>query len=295
MEHEPASPEKIRQHTEKLLRRADAIDRWPTPVQNILEASKLEEVPESPLAASILSRAPEYLRHAVRLLKTGKVRAILDRRARVVHIDPEIDNEGRRHFVALHEVTHDLLPWQRELGYADDDMTLSDRVRRTFEREANQGAAEMFFQGGRFTAIAANFEIGMKAVSALHEQSGASLRATLRRYAETHRHPLCAIAMEPSPCEVAPLGYRRLEVSQSPAWTARFGQIWPRRLTADAFPFLICARDPQQRDFVWPDLNNEPVAVHAEVIKTPYNTLLLLWVARRERLRRKILVTGRAA
>jgi len=267
MEHEPASPEKIRQHTEKLLRRADAIDRWPTPVQNILEASKLEEVPESPLAASILSRAPEYLRHAVRLLKTGKVRAILDRRARVVHIDPEID----------------------------DDMTLSDRVRRTFEREANQGAAEMFFQGGRFTAIAANFEIGMKAVSALHEQSGASLRATLRRYAETHRHPLCAIAMEPSPCEVAPLGYRRLEVSQSPAWTARFGQIWPRRLTADAFPFLICARDPQQRDFVWPDLNNEPVAVHAEVIKTPYNTLLLLWVARRERLRRKILVTGRAA
>jgi hypothetical protein len=192
MEHAPATPEKIRQHTEKLLRRADAIDRWPTPVPDILEASQLEEVPESPLALSVLKRAPEHLRHAVRLLKTGKVRAILDRRARVVHIDPEIDNEARRHFVALHEVTHDLLPWQRELGYADDDMTLSDRVRRTFEQEANRGAAEMFFQGARFTAIAANFEIGMAAVSALHEQSGASLRATLRRYAETHPHPVSA-------------------------------------------------------------------------------------------------------
>jgi hypothetical protein len=295
MEQGPAPPETIRQHTEKLLRRADATDRWPTRVNDILEASKLEEVPESPLAATVLRRAPEHLRHAVRLLKTGKVRAILDRRARVVHIDPHIDNEGRRHFVALHEVTHDLLPWQRELGYADDDMTLSDRARRAFEREANQGAAEMFFQGLRFTAIAANFEIGMDAVSALHEQSGASLRATLRRYAETHRRPLCAIAMEPSPCQVAPLGYRRLEVSQSAAWTARFGETWPRRLTADAFPFLICARDPQQRDFVWPDLDSEPVAVQAEVIKTPYSTLLLLWVARRQRLKRKVCVTRRAA
>jgi hypothetical protein len=295
MEHEPAAPEKIRLHTEKLLRRADAIDRWPTPVQDILEASKLEEVPESPLAASVLGRAPEHLRHAVRLLTTGKVRAILDRRARVVHIDPAIDNQGRRHFVALHEVTHDLLPWQRELGYADDDTTLSDHARRTFEREANQGAAEMFFQGTRFTAIGANYEIGMKAVSALHEQSGASLRATLRRYAETHRYPLCAIAMEPSPCQAEPLGYKRLEVSQSSAWTLRFGQTWPRRLTADAFPFIVCARDPQQHDFVWPDLDNEPVAVRAEAITTPYNALLLLWVARRQRLKRKLRMARSAA
>src|SRR4051812_29354601 len=157
MSHEPASPETIRVHTEKLLRRADAIDRWPTPVADILEASKLEEVDESPFSASVLGRAPEHLRHAVRLLKTGKVRAILDRRARVMHVDPSIDNEARRHFVALHEVTHDLLPWQRELGYADDDMTLSDNVNRTFEREANQGAAEMFFQGTRFTKMAANY------------------------------------------------------------------------------------------------------------------------------------------
>jgi hypothetical protein len=291
----PASTAQIRQHTEKLLRRADALDRWPTPVQDILAASKLEGVTDSPFSASMLGRAPEHLRHAVRLLRTGKVRAILDRRARVVHLDPAIDNDGRRCFVALHEVTHDLLPWQSELGYADDDMTLSDRVRRTFEREANQGAAELFFQGTRFTAMAANYEVGMGAVSALHHETGASLRATLRRYAETHREALCAIAMPPSPCQTAPLGFRRQEVSQSPAWTQRFGGSWPSVLTAEAFPFLDTVRNSEQRDFAWPDLDNESVAVNAEAIKTPYNTLLLVWVAGRQRLMRKVRLERRAA
>lgn len=295
MSHEPASPETIRTHTEKLLRRADAIDRWPTPVADILEASKLEEVDESPFSASVLGRAPEHLRHAVRLLKTGKIRGILDRRARVVHVDPLIDNEARRHFVALHEVTHDLLPWQRELAYADDDKTLSDNINRTFEREANQGAAEMLFQGTRFTKMAANYETGMGAVSVLHHKTGASLRATIRRYAETHRHAVCAFALPNSPCQLAPLGYRRLEVSASAAWTQRFGHRWPLLLTVDGFPFLLCTRDPQQRDFVWPDVNNESVALHAEVIKTPYNTLLLVWVTRRERLRRRTRVERTAA
>ena len=49
MSLEPADPEKIRAHTERLLRRADAIDRWPTPVRDILAAAELEEVDESPV------------------------------------------------------------------------------------------------------------------------------------------------------------------------------------------------------------------------------------------------------
>lgn len=295
MHHDPASPDTIRKHTEQLLRRANAVDRWPTPVADILEVSKLEEVVESPLSASVLGRVPEHLRTAARLIKTGKIRGILDRRARVVHIDPSIENQGRRHFIALHEVTHDLLPWQHELGYADDDQSLSETVRRTFEREANQGAAELFFQGTRFARIAGNYETGMGAVSALHDRTGASLRATLRRYAETHHHAVCGIAMPASPCQAGPLSYRRQEVSLSAAWAQRFGSCWPQLLTTDGFPFLLCARDPEQRDYVWPDLDNESVALHAEVIKTPYNTLLLVWVARRERLKRRVHLERRAA
>lgn len=295
MSDTPASTEKIRAHTERLLRQADAVDRWPTPVEDILAASKLEEVAESPFSASMIARAPEHLRHAVRLLKTGKVRAVLDRRARVVHIDPSIDNAGRRHFVALHEVTHDLLPWQRELAYADNDASLSPSVRRTFEREANQGAAELFFQGPRFAKIAANYEIGIGAVDALHKHTGASLRATLRCYAETHRHALCGIVLPRSPAQAAPLGYRRNEISASAAWVQRFGRSWPQLMTTDGFPFLSCAQDPQQREFVWPDLDNTSVALHAEMIKTPYNILMLVWIAKRERLKRRVRIVQAAA
>ena len=129
-----------------------------------------------PFSETMLGRAPEHLRHAVRLLRTGKVRGILDRKARIVHVDHSIDNEARRHFIALHEVGHDLLPWQRDLGYADDDRTLAPGTRRVFEREANQCAAEMFFQGTRFAKIAANYAIGTAAIVDLHKMTGASLR-----------------------------------------------------------------------------------------------------------------------
>lgn len=295
MTREAASPEAIRVYTERLLHRADAAGRWPTPVGDILEASKLEQVEESPFADSMLARAPAHLRLAVRALRNGRIRGILDRRERTVYLDPAIDHDGRRNFVALHEVTHDLLPWQQELAYADNDLSLSERVRRVFEREANQGAAELFFQGARFAKIAANYEIGVGAVGALSEQTGASLRATMRQFAESHRYPVCALALHPSPCQAAPLGFRRFEVSESPDWTRRFGGSWPQLLTTDGFPFLLCARDQARRDYVWPDRNNGAVALHAEVIPTPYSTLLLVWVARRERLRRKTRLERRAA
>lgn len=292
----PADPQKIREYTEDLLQRADAIDRWPTPVSDILAAAKLEEVEDSPFSESMLGRVPERFRHAARILQSGRVRGILDRKARVVHIDTSIDNEGRRNFIALHEVTHDLLPWQRDLGYADDDRTLATDTRRVFEREANQGSAELLFQGERFAKIAANYAIGTAVIVDLHDTVGASLRATIRRYAETHKHPVCAIVLDTSPCQLGPLGYRRREISQSAAWTKRFGSQWPLgRLTADVFPFLLAARDSRQRDFVWPDIDNELVSLHAEALTTGYNTLLLVWVPRRERLRRKVILAREAA
>ena len=48
---------------------------------------------------------------------------------REIHLDPSIDHPGQIAFKTLHEVTHDILPWQRELGYADDDATLSPATR----------------------------------------------------------------------------------------------------------------------------------------------------------------------
>lgn len=77
----------------------------------------------------------------------------------------------------LHEVTHDILPWQWKLGYAEDAATFPPSMRKTFEWQANQGAAELLFQGDLFTDIAGQYAINMAAVLELASSFGASTHA----------------------------------------------------------------------------------------------------------------------
>lgn len=280
------SANEISELTNELLRRADALGRWPTPVDDIVTASRLEEPDQSPFDLRVLARAPAYLRKAVALVEARRIRGILDRRERTVHIDPSIEHEGQRSFLRLHEVAHDLFPWQTELAYADDDLTLSAKARRQFEREANQGAAELLFQGDGFRSMAAEYRVGMAAVSELAELTGASLRATLRRYAESHRRAVCGIVLDPSPISRDPMTFRRREVSQSPKWTKQFGHTWPARLSVDAFPFLEgTAGVPVP--LTWPNLDLEPTSISVDVVRNRYAVLVLLWVPAREVLKRK--------
>jgi len=58
---------------------------------------------------------------------------MLDRRERAVYVHPEIQLAGRVNFQTLHEVAHDILPWQSALAYADDDLRLSWSTRIKFE------------------------------------------------------------------------------------------------------------------------------------------------------------------
>jgi hypothetical protein len=283
------SGDEIRRLTEDLLGRADAAGRWPTPVDDIVAAAKLDEPEESPCDASWLARAPRYLRKAVDLIDTGRIRALLDRRERTVQLAPGIESEGRKSFLRLHEVTHDLLPWQSDPAFADTDGTLSPTVKRLFEREANQGSAELLFQGERFPKMASDYRIGMGAVTDLANTVGASLRATLRRYAEGHDSPVCAIVLKPSPIRRDPLVYERLEISQSPAWTDRFGSAWPRVLREDAFAFVKFVSSPFGADATVTlcDVNLENTEVRVESMSSRFGILVLLWVPRRELLKRK--------
>lgn len=286
-----SAPE-IARLTERLLRRADAAGRWPTPVEGIVRASELSEPEESPLSSSVLAQAPQHLRQAIQRLGPGKIRALLDRRERTVYLDPEVEHQGRRSFLRLHEVTHDLLPWQQELAYADDDVTLAPTTRRLFEREANQGAAELLFQGQRFADMAAEFRVDLGSVGQLANDVGASLRATLRRFAETHRQPVCGLVFDPSPIGVNPRRYRRKEVCQSPSWTARFGSVWPPVLSVDVFPFMsVTAQTPASTIgpllTSWPDVNSEPVEIRAACHRNQFEVLVLLWVPGSARFKRK--------
>jgi hypothetical protein len=293
-----ASGVEIAQLTDELLHRADAYDRLPTPVGDILVAAHLDEPEQSLLSDFILVKAPRHLREAVAPLRR-KVRALLDRKAREIHLDPEIESEVRRRFKRCHEISHDLFPWQRALGFADDDSTLSFATRLLFEKEANQGAAELLFQRDRFRAAASDYAVGTAGIIDLAQKFGVSIHASFRRYVETHRHAVSGLVLDTSPRTTAPLSYQRYEALQSEAWTRAFGAAkgWPMVLHADPYSFIASApraRTALERTtFVLPDLRMELQSTNVELFSNQYRTFVLLWTPRRERLKkRRLLVSG---
>lgn len=284
----------IAEEADRLLRHAGALGRLPTPVDDLVAAADLTEPEESMLSASVLKFAPTHLRDAVARL-AGRVRGLVDRRALEVHLAPEVTHQARRNFIRLHETGHHILPWQSDLAYADDDSTLSPSVRATFELEASQCAADLLFQGKRFTVDAADLAIGLPAVIKAAEMYGASLRSGLRRYTETHRAAMVSIVLDPSPFTLDPLRYRRHEVNASAQFVDRFGElIRPSLLSVARYPFVALAAAAMATGEVvtgeWrlTDLRGDGVELHVDALATGYNVLVLAWVPISERTRRRV-------
>lgn len=288
----------IARATERLLAKAEARGRLPTPVDDIVAAAELSEPEESALSDSAISRAPEHIRVAMTLVKS-KVLALLDRKAREVHINPEIaEHPGQQKFKRLHEVSHDIFAWQTDLAYADGELTLKPSTEILFEREANQGAAELLFQRELFRQMAGDYEIGCGAVFELAEKFGASIHSAFRRYVETHRWTLAGLVLEPSPCSAEPISYRRREAFHSAAYTRRFGapRCWPAVIREDPYPFVTEASKyvsnmfPPECDLSLPDLDNTPTELKVEIFTNSYNLFVLLWQPRRERFKHRRVV-----
>lgn len=285
------SSEDIARSADKLLKEAGAYYKFPTPVDNLVAAARLSEPKHSLLSKLVLDQAPMHLRAVILPLRL-KVRGLLDRRERELHVDPSIENEGKRRFVKLHEVGHDILPWQRELAYGDDDATLSWSIERRFELEASQTAAELGFQRRVFMEVAGSFPVGLKSVVDLSEMFGFSIQATFRRYVEDHQLPVAGLVLDRSPERREPLAYRRHEALFSESWGARFGRpIWPGLLHVARFPFIAFAAIAKQSvgggasQTWWPDVAGDPLAVALEVFDNGYNILLLMWLPRVRRRR----------
>lgn len=286
----------IARASEQLLRAADAQGRLPTPVEDLVEAAGLAASGEMPFDESVLQRAPAHLADAVRRLGLkNKVHAMLDRRERLVYINPEIQHEGRRRFRALHEVGHDALPSQQQPAYVDNARTLSWLTHMREEQDANQTAAEMMFQRDLFRLMASEYEVGMAAVVELADRFGASYHASLRRYAETHHAAVAGLVLDHSPCVAEPLGFRRREAICSPSWEKRFGRpdIWPKVLSRPVFTFVDEARRAAlwqataDGEFRYSALNDEPCDLRVSAFSNSYSVLVILWQPMRERLKRR--------
>jgi hypothetical protein len=286
----------IERHTRALLKRAETKGQFPTPVDDIIEAAGLTQPKESFLSPSVIAEAPAHLQIKIRRL-SGKVRAMLDRKEREIHVDPSIHNRGRVNFHKLHEVSHDIYPWQSDLGYADDDATFAASIKAKFEVQANIGASNLLFQHEHFQDLARQYAIGHAAILELSKLVGASGHATFRRFVKVSDAVVAGVVLDLSPSSRDPLGYRRDEVVISEKWGEQFGEgSWPGTLLARPYTFVEMAEDartsgvPVSSGCVLPNLRNEPTSLNVELYSNQYRLFALIWKPRRETLRRRRII-----
>jgi hypothetical protein len=283
----------------RLLELADADGRLPTRVDEIVKAAGLVEADESLLSPGLLERAPAYLKRAMRGI-IGRIRGVLDHREKEIHLDPNVQTDGRRRFIKLHEVLHHVLPWHMPMVRADTDETLSADARMELEMEASVGAAHVLFQVDRYAKQIAELPIGIGAIAAIAPQFGASLRAGLRRYVQSDRAEMLGFVLDMAPLPDAPLRYRRRELIPSPSYVARFGPprwLWTACLAVDRFEFLVeAAAATATRNIAvtgeWRmrDGSGQLVTFRTEFYCTGYDILALLWIPPAKRRRKLRLV-----
>jgi hypothetical protein len=87
-------------------------------------------------------------------------------------------------FSVLHEIGHYVLPNHQNAFYICDKRAMGFNTPWTFEKEANQFAANLLFLADRFELEANSHSISPHTVKKLAEQFGASFEATARRIAE---------------------------------------------------------------------------------------------------------------
>lgn len=121
----------------------------------------------------------------------GEIRAAVHLAERVVATQTGMGDKRTR-FCIFHEIAHCVLPEHNEKMFMDSDQTLSWWTKARLEREANQFAADLLFQGDLFTDRALSGAMSLKTAIDLAPEFGASFEATFRRYVETHVSP-CAL------------------------------------------------------------------------------------------------------
>jgi Zn-dependent peptidase ImmA (M78 family) len=123
----------------------------------------------------------------------ANLRAALSLNDRIVVTHANLGAKRSR-FSVFHEIGHFVLPEHRDKLFLDTDETLSWWTRVRLEREANEFAADLLFQGNRFTGEALDAPLSARTALDLAPQYGASYESALRRYVERHVLP-CAVVI----------------------------------------------------------------------------------------------------
>lgn len=263
------------------LMNADALGVFPTPVDDIMAAAKIEIVPLHVDEGRIawLRRRAEAAGQAL-LSALSKIWGVLDPHARIAYIDPETPRE-KLPFLKLHEGGHALLPWQSVFGHIEDcQKTLDPEIKDEFERQANVFASDALFQIDGLACDARDLPFGMKAVLGLAKRYGASIYSTARRYAATHERACALVVLEPF--QIHPdfgviAMVRRVAMSRS--FTERFaGFVWPEWFGArEGLGRLVPTKSmTRAREFSMVDANGTRFEFVGEAFRTSRHVFVLI-------------------
>ncbi|MGD9743026.1 MAG: ImmA/IrrE family metallo-endopeptidase [Dongiaceae bacterium] len=269
----------------KLLDRASAWGRFPTPVDDIVEAAQLKVAAASIFdPASLLAYIQTKTAGAARTVKSAitKILGLCDSDEGVIHIDGTV-GKAKQNFLKLHETGHHEMPVHRKLFsfFQDCEKTLAPEIADQLEREANNFARFALFQGDGYARHAADCALTIKSPMNLAPKFGASQYASAREFARTNHRTCVLYVLEPIQY-VEGVGaqavVRRIEPSRS--FLKQFGRPTDKLVTLDhplgrVLPVGRRMTRPTRLSIT--DLNGIKHECVADAFDTTWNILILVY------------------
>ncbi|MFI5353426.1 MAG: ImmA/IrrE family metallo-endopeptidase [Candidatus Binatales bacterium] len=285
---DPGDLRAVEERARSILDRASAWDRFPTPTGDIVAAAKLQVAKTSAFdPAAILAYIRGKKADAAQFLKSAlsKVFGIYDGYDRVIHIDDTV-RPAKQNFLKLHETGHHEIPTHRKIFhfFQDCEKTLDPTIADQFEREANNFARFVLFQGDSYARHAADCALNVKTPMDLARKFGASVYASAREFARTNHRACVVYVLEPiqyaEGCG-ARAAVRRIE--PSPSFTERFGIPADLAVTLDhplGRLLPVGRRMTRPTALSITDKNGVRHECVAEAFDTKWNVLILLYPIR---------------
>ncbi len=142
-------------------------------------------------------------------------RALLSFQDRIVATDRSLSHVRER-FSVLHEVAHYVLPNHQYEFFLCDEAALAGRSNLVLEMEASELAADLLFQGDRFTLEANSLPIKAATIKSLAAKYNASFESTARRLVEKSVRPCMLIVFRRTD------DGSRIDLDAPPVWRERY-------------------------------------------------------------------------
>lgn len=289
---DPDQRRAVEERARQLLDRAEAWGRYPTPIDDILAAAKIQVAPAgifdpAAIIAYIRGKAASAAAGAASLVKSAvsKIFGLYDSHENLIHIDGSVV-KTKQSFLKLHETGHHEMPTHRKMFrlFQECEKTLSPEIADLFEREANNFARFALFQGDAYTRMAADHPLEIKTPMKLAKEFGASQYASAREFARGNARA-CVVYVLNSPTFVNGDGFRAVvrRIEASPSFAAQFGRPTDTIVTPDHFlgPVLPIGRKMTRPvSLSLTDLNGTRHECVAEAFDTKHNILILLYPVR---------------